>query len=274
MSAAQQQKLRIDLSTVRDYVKTHQASGILATDLADQDDIRGLMWVTKNGQNWGRPAVLPSDHPENPSSFVVLLDDDRKVLLSANVQLFVYHLYRLANDLRNEPDNNKNAAILRSWADYLAMLKVEIANTCWFGYAPGGEGSRMSTEIVEEVKLRRKPSLPHVYFRRPEREGAPQKFFEGARWALHNLLQHPNMERAPGAVMQVINDLLDYTDRQQKSWLEQLATPRELTWAPQKLDGYFRDKNGRMDIEEDRTAETLALETMRPDREGFEAIDL
>jgi hypothetical protein len=63
-------------------------------------------------------------------------------------------------------------------------------------------------------KPRRKPSLPNLYFQRPDREGPPQKFFGGARWALYNIIQHPSMKDAPGAVTQAINDLQDYADRQ------------------------------------------------------------
>ena len=106
MAPLSQDGFEARLIKVREYVKLHKASSALACSLSDANSTDGLITVTFQGQQ--RTAVLLSQTPEKPQSFLVLIDEWDDMVLSGNAQFYIYHLYRLENGTTETDKENWN----------------------------------------------------------------------------------------------------------------------------------------------------------------------
>jgi hypothetical protein len=151
MSTEQQRKLKRDLTTVRDYVKLHQPRALLAAALTNMNDFQGTMMTSifQNGGLTGHVSIVSSTTPENPPSFIVLLNAEEKVVLSANIQIFIYHMYRLEKSIRGKGDEQEQMSA--AWKDYYFKLVEEITAVESLEDVDTDEPFGMTLSIAQQV---------------------------------------------------------------------------------------------------------------------------
>ena len=113
------------LRRIRKYIISHLNPNYLAAGLERQNAHQGTMSFDIDG-NRAKHSVITGSNPEHPSSFVVLINIWGRVEMTADIQILVYHLYRLAERHAVAATPDEKELVKKEWLEhYTELSQVE-----------------------------------------------------------------------------------------------------------------------------------------------------